>query len=757
MSYILIISEKPSAAKKIAQSLAEGEMKELGSGGAVFYKFKRGGKEIVVAPAAGHLFVLAEKKTGIEWTYPVFDIEWVPIFKANKNNTWSQKYFENFQSVAKDASAIISATDYDIEGSVIAFNIIKFICKKTDGKRMKFSTLTKSDLVEAYENASPHLDFPQIEAGLTRHYLDYFWGINTSRALTLALRSAGGYQTLSTGRVQGPTLEILEKRQREIQDFKPTPFWEIELQLEKFTASHITDKFWKKEEVDSIFKKVNGTKKATVIEVDKRETKLNPPFPFDLTTLQREAYNIFSFSPKQTLDIAQALYEQGAISYPRTSSQKLPAKIGYMEIIKTLSKKIQYSVLCEKLLEKKNPKPNEGPKEDPAHPSIFPTQDIPNMKALTPQQAKLYDLIVKRFLSVFADPAIRESVTVKLDVKRDDADRKSASIIGEIFVSNGIRTIQANWLDFYKPYSKLKEQILPPLKKGEQLEIKKVEILEKETQPPNRFTQGSILKELEDLGLGTKSTRALILQTLYDRGYIRDKTIEVTKLGESVIKSLEKYCPEIVSVELTKDFESGMEAIVEEKKKREDIVNSAEEMLKKILKSFKQNERKIGDDLIGGIREVMKEASTVGKCKCGNDLVIRMSKNKKRFIGCMGYPNCTQTFSLPHQGNITIISQLCTKCGLKIVSVKAYKKRPWKLCVRDGFVMGKKKLEEEKEENKETKEDDVADSNKIPIENKPGNIIIKAEKKPKEKTAPGKQKSNTQNIIKKNPKENPVR
>ncbi len=706
MGYILLISEKPSAAKKIAESLAQGDVNEMKKDGASFYKIRRGGKEIVVAPAAGHLFVLAENKSGAGWTYPVFDIHWVPIFEANKTNTWSKKYFDNFTSLVKDADSLISATDYDIEGSVIAYNIIRFIYKKNAAKRMKFSTLTKGDLVEAYENASPTLDFPQIEAGLARHFLDYFWGINVSRALTLALRAGGGYKTLSTGRVQGPTLEILKKRQKEIEAFKPVPFWEICALAEKkgtaskkseqekaikneFSAKHSQDKFWEKEKADSIFKKIKPEKQSTVISVDKKESKLKPPTPFDLTTLQRECYNLFGFSPKQTLDIAQTLYEMGAISYPRTSSQKLPEKIGYLEIIKKLSKKLIYGELCEKLLKKGKLKPNEGPKEDPAHPSIFPTIDIPSLNELNSQQAKLYDLIVKRFLSVFADPAIREYLSVKLDIK------------GEVFVSSGVRTIQANWIDFYKPYAKFKEQLLPEMKKDEVVNIKKIEMLEKETQPPTRYTQASILKELEDLQLGTKATRALILQTLYDRGYIKEKSIIVTKLGEVVADSLEKYCPEIVSVDLTRVFDQGMEAIQEEKKTKEELIGSAQKTLDKTLNNFKKHEKSIGSELIEGIREVMREESTVGKCKCSGDLVIRMSKAKKRFIGCTGYPNCTETFSLPHKGTLAMMPQTCGKCGLKIVSVKNFKKKPWKLCVRCGFVTGKK--QEEKEESEDPK------------------------------------------------------
>ena len=734
MGYILLISEKPSAAKKIAECLAEGEVKEMKKDGATFYKIRRGGEEIVIAPAAGHLFVLTEKRTPTTgWTYPVFDIEWVPIFQANKTNTWSKKYFDNFNSLVKDADSLISATDYDIEGSVIAYNIIRFIYKKNAAKRMKFSTLTKQDLVEAYENASPTLDFPQIEAGLARHFLDYFWGINVSRALTLALRAGGGYKTLSTGRVQGPTLELLKKKQEEIQAFKPTPFWEIYAKLEKrgsaesgkseqnqFTAKHAEDKFWDKTKAEEIFKKIKAAKDALILSADKKESKLKPPTPFDLTTMQREAYNLFGFSPKQTLDIAQTLYEMGAISYPRTSSQKLPAKIGYLEIIRKLSKKLIYSELCEKLLKKPNLKPNEGPKEDPAHPSIFPTVDIPSIKELSSQQAKIYDLIVKRFLSVFADPAIREYLTVKLDANN------------EIFVATGVRTIEANWIDFYRPYAKFKEQLLPPMAKGDVVDVKKIELLEKETQPPTRFTQASILKELEDLGLGTKATRALILQTLYDRGYIKEKSIIVTKLGEVVASSLEKYCPDIVSVDLTRGFEEGMESIQQEKKKKEELIESAQQTLTKTLNNFKKNEKIIGSELIEGIREVMREESTVGKCKCSGDLVIRMSKAKKRFIGCTGYPNCTETFSLPHKGTLTMSPNNCGKCGLKIVQVKNFKKKPWRLCVRCGFVTGKKK-----DENKSEPPENKGGSGKIEnsaskeSENHPAEIAKKKVRKKK--------------------------
>jgi DNA topoisomerase-1 len=678
MGYTLIVAEKPNAAGRIASALADGDVHKESRSGAVYYKIKRAGREIVVVPAVGHLFVLQAVKG--KWDYPVFDLEWKPTYQ-NKNNAWAKKYFSNIESLAGGASEFIAACDYDIEGSTIAYNILKLICGVEDGRRMKFSTLMQSDIVEAYETASHHLDFPQIEAGLTRHNLDFLWGINTSRALTIALRDAGGYKTLSTGRVQGPTLNILEKRQAEIEAFVPKPFWQIELHgllnSEKIIALHVEDKFWDHEKAQRVYDKCKG-KPAKVSEVERSEYKQPPPPPFDLTTLQRDSYNTFGYSPKQTLDIAQSLYEAALISYPRTSSQKLPPKIGYKSIITQLSEQPHYAESCALLLKKDKLWPRQGAKEDPAHPAIYPTGNKP--KAITDHQKKVYDMITKRFLAAFADAAIRE--TMKITIKIDD----------ERFVSTGVRTIEPGWIKFYEPYAKFKEQILPHAKASDPVEVSKLELLKKETQPPKRFTQASILKEMETLGLGTKATRAQILETLYDRGYIKEKTILVTKLGQSVTLSLEKYCPEIVSLELTKKFEQEMEDIQAGSRKRVDVVNEARETLKKILDEFRANEKNIGLGILGALKESIQQENIVGKCdKCGSDLRIIYSKaTHKRFVGCSGYPKCSNGFPLPQLGSVNVLSAKCKTCGLSTISVKSKGKRPWKMCVRCGFANKKK-------------------------------------------------------------------
>ena len=242
----LIIAEKPSAAKKIAEALADKKIKEHKNKKVSYFSLEHNGKEITVVPAVGHLYNLAEKdKKG--WKYPVFSTEWKPSYEISKSAAFTKIYTDTIKKVCKDASEITVACDYDIEGSTIGWNVVRFICNKKDGKRMKFSTLTKDELRKSYENASKHLDFPQIEAGETRHILDWFHGINLSRALTLSIKEAGkGFKVLSTGRVQGPALKIIVEREREIQIFKSVPYWEVELITDKLNAWHENDKFWDK-------------------------------------------------------------------------------------------------------------------------------------------------------------------------------------------------------------------------------------------------------------------------------------------------------------------------------------------------------------------------------------------------------------------------------------------------------------------------------------------------------------------------------
>ena len=599
----LIICEKPSAALKIATALADKKPKKQTLNKVPYYELKHKGKDIIVVCAVGHLFSVTEKeKKGM--SYPTFDLTWKPAYEAKKSSAYTKPYLKTIEKLAKKAKTFTVATDYDIEGEVIGLNIVKFLCHQKDASRMKYSTLTKDELIESFEKAQKHLDWGQAEAGETRHFMDFMWGINLSRALTAAIKKAGMFKLMSSGRVQGPALKILADREKEIQKFKPKPYWEIELNgnIKKsgIVAQHKKGKFWKKDEADKVMKKTKN-KKALISKVSKHQLQQAPPYPFDLTSLQIEAYKTIGASPKQTQAMAQNLYTSGYISYPRTSSQKLPLALNYKKILEKLSKQTKFKKQTAELLAKSKLKPNEGKKSDPAHPAVHPTGEIP--KKLEAKEQKLYDLIVHRFLATFGEPAIRETITLEIDVNK------------ELFITKGTRTIKQGWHNLYKPFLKLKEEELPEVQEKEEVKVKKIEQLSKETQPPKRYTPASIIKELEKKNLGTKATRANILDSLYQRSYIINKSIEVTNLGLKTINTLEKHSPEIIDEKLTREFEEDMEEIREKKHTEEQILKRAEELLKKILKDFKKDEEKIGKNLIKAYIQTRDEENDLGPCK----------------------------------------------------------------------------------------------------------------------------------------------
>lgn len=684
MGYELIITEKPNAAKKLAEALADGKPVKSGEKGVPYYKLTHGKKEIVVGCAVGHLFGLAEKeKKGFR--YPVFDIEWIPISQISKHAEFSKKYADMLKKLTKGASTFTVACDYDVEGEVIGLNVIRHICNRNDARRMKFSTLTKDDLVEAYAKVSPHLDWGQAEAGETRHYLDYYYGINLSRALTSAIKTAGMFKILSTGRVQGPALKIIVDREKEIKAFKPVPYWEIELtgeaKKEPLVAWHKTEKFWEKKQADTVMKNVRNAKQGTVSAVERRTFRQNTPYPFDLTTLQTEAYRCFGISPKATLAIAQDLYTGGYISYPRTSSQQLPPALNFKKILAQLSKQKTYAELCKTVLGFPKLLPNNGKKTDPAHPAIYPTGISP--KKLEDRTFKIYDLVVKRFFATFGQPAERETMTISIDVNK------------EIFVSTGTRTVTPNWHKLYAPYVKLEELELPNVKEKDNITVKKIVMHDRETQPPKRYTPSSIVRELEKRNLGTKSTRAEIVDTLFRRNYVIGEPITATDFGIRVTEVLEKYMPKIIDEELTRHFELDMEAINERAKKKEQVLAEAKKILLEILDDFKKKEKAVGKELRATFTETRAAMTTLGPCTVCKKGEIVLRKGKfGRFAACNKYPDCTATYKLPATGMVEVTKDVCEHCQHPIITMIRKAKRPQQVCINPDCPVKKIPFEE---------------------------------------------------------------
>ncbi|MCE5214431.1 MAG: DNA topoisomerase I [Methanobacterium sp.] len=638
----VIICEKPKASEKISTALP-GSVVKKNYKRVPYYEVEDNGKKTTVLAAVGHLYSLAPKNRKKK----KFDLEWVPLYEKDKTKKYTKNYVDAIKKLSKDADRFIHACDYDIEGTLIGYNALKYACgpESLDKTvRMKFSTLTDEDILEAYDNPIS-LDISQVDSGIARHVLDFLFGVNISKYLTDAvMKSTQRYIQLSAGRVQTPTLSILVNREKEINEFIPEPYWLIKAYLGgEITADHKKGKIFERSDVEKILADCQN-KDALVTKIALRKSKKIPPFPFDLGSLQSEAYSLFGFSPKKTQQIAQNLYAEGYTSYPRTSSQKLPKSIGYEKILKKLSNNAAYRKAISKL--KKPYKPREGKKTDEAHPSIHPTGIIP--KKLGRDYQKLYELIVFRFISVFGEDALVESMKTDLSIGK------------QIFTFTRKRTAKLGWQEQY-PYRSVENDEFPTIKEGDNLKGD-VKDEEKHTKPPARYNQASLIRELEKKGLGTKSTRANIISILYDRKYVEGKKIKVNVLGEQLIDTLVKYSQKITSEELTREFETKLEDIQKGKTLKEKIIEEAKIEIDSILDDIENNKLVIGEELYKAYRESM----IVGECKCGKNLILISSPRGNPFVGCSGYPECKSTYSLP-RGAI-ILKTKCEKCGLPLIS-----------------------------------------------------------------------------------------
>ena len=671
--YELIITEKPQAALKLASALGNFTVKQNNK--VQYYEVDRNNKKIIVACAAGHLFGLRQIKTKVE--IPMFEVDWYPSF-INKKNYFTKKYYDTILKLAKGSGSLTVATDFDIEGEVIGANIVRLICNQKDASRMKFSTLTKEELNQAYEKKSDSLDWGQEKAGEARHYLDWFYGINLSRALIKAIQTTGKFKLMSIGRIRGPTLNLIVQREKEIMNFKPRKYWNVFIILEKGkTKLKYQKNIFDKKELES-FEEIIG--KSAEVQTEKKEKIIPPNPPFNLTTLQIEAYRLYGITPINSLRIAQSLYLKGMISYPRTSSQKLPSSIDYLSILNKLKNKYNVSKLITK------DKPIEGKKTDPAHPSIYPTGNETNLEG---NEKKIYELIVKRFLSLFCDDAVveRKKIIAKVDKKN--------------FSKTGVSIKKKAWMEIYP--QKIKEEKLNDL--NGKIKIIDKEIEEKQTNPPKRYSPATIISELEKRNLGTKATRASILETLYNRGYIKGKSIEATPVGISLIDTLNKYSPIITNESLTRELQKKIDSLVNSEKdidkKEKEIINKAKENVIKILKGFMEKQKEIGRELLNAElekRELEKRENTLNlcpKCKKGHLHITYSPKNKKFFVACDAYPECKNTYSLP-PGKIIKAGKNCEKCGFPLLISLRPGKRPWTFCFNPECETNKERIEKYK-------------------------------------------------------------
>lgn len=640
----LVIVESPTKAKTLSRFL---------------------GKDYQILASMGHVRDLPKKKLGVETEK---DFKPTYIIVPGK-----EEAIANLKKAAKKAKEIILATDVDREGEAIAYHVAKILGdKKIKISRITFHEITKSAITQALENPKT-INRQLVHAQQARRILDRLVGYKLSPLLWFKIRRG-----LSAGRVQSPTVRLIVEREKEIKAFKPDEYWYIEAQLTKKESSkqpfkalliRINDKkaeVKNKKQTQEIVKKLKQSD-YQVVGVKKKEVKKSPAPPFITSTLQRSASSLFKWSAKKTMREAQRLYERGLITYHRTDSVSLAS-----EAIKKARIYIDKTFGKEYLPEKPRFFKSKSKLVQEAHEAIRPTrltkkpEDV--AQRLGQATARLYKLILNRFLSCQMEKTVYEKTNV--DVQAGIYLLRAA---GKVEIFDGWRACYKSTQNLEN--SKAEDDSLPKLTEGEILKLLKVLSEQKFTQPPSRYTEGSLIKALEEKGIGRPSTYASIIFTIQTRQYVEkiEGHFHPTSVGKTVNDFLVKYFANIVDYDFTAEMEDDLDTIAHGKKKWIKVVSSFYHPFAKKLKKVKKNAKreKIAAEPIGkkcpmchkgeqvirvGRFGKFLSCSRFPKCnwkavyiekikgvkcpKCKGAVVIRKTKKGKRFYGCSNWPKC---------------------------------------------------------------------------------------------------------------------
>ncbi len=647
----LVICEKKSAASRISYLLSGGDSTQKSYYDYPYFEFERDGEDYISVPLRGHI---------VQYDYPDKYNNWSQVDEEElvwvepEKEITAKRIVNLLEKTGKEADQIVVATDYDREGELIGLEAVRLVNEELGGlpvKRARFSSISKSELEEAFSNLT-EVDVNLAESAATRQVVDLAWGAVLTRFLSKASGQYGD-DYLSVGRVQSPTLAIVVDRDLEIEAFDPEPYWKISALLEKnieFPANYTKSKIWDKEKADEIYEKVEEAEKAQTVSFNEKTKKDWPPSPFNTTKFLSDA-NKINMSPSQAMSVAENLYTAGWISYPRTENTVYPDSLHLENHLKKL-KSSELSDEVEEILSQDKIWPTKGNKKSTDHPPIYPIK--PATKSdLSGNEWKVYELILRRFLATLAPIAVKRLRNAKFDIKSEE------------FKSSGTELIKKGWRKYY-PYYKFNEKKIPGLEEGERVDVSDVEMKEKETQPPNRYSQGKLVKLMEDKGLGTKSTRHGIIKKLYNRNFITGKVPRSTVSGKSVIETLEKHAELVTKPDMTRTLEEDMNKIAEADIEKEEVIEESREMLQKVVESLKEEKEEIGKEL----KQSLTDQNAVGECQECEDgtLVIRKSNNG-RFVGCSNYPECKNTYSIPRSGTVKPSKGECPECGSPKVKV----------------------------------------------------------------------------------------
>lgn len=652
----LVVAEKPSVGRDIARVLKCGKRGE----GFLF------SDEYIISWAVGHLVTLCDPED-YDKELKKWRIESLPIIPSDiktKVITDTKKQFNVLKKLMndKDVSEIVCATDSGREGELIfryIYNLVK--CKKPF-KRLWISSMTDSSIKDGFANLKDGSEYDNLYlSAKCRSEADWLVGINASRAFTLKYDAL-----LSIGRVQTPTLAILAERQKEINEFVPKTYWEINAVFDGYKSVWIDlkendSKIFGKEKAFSIADEVKG-KQGGVTSVENKENKQPPPFLYDLTELQRECNRKYSFSAKQTLGIAQDLYEKRKlITYPRTDSRylsddmipKIKSTLSKINSVEQYREFSEYVVGLEKLPLGKRIIDNSKITD---HHAIIPTDTKINIMALSDAEFKVFDLIVRRFLAVFYPQYIYNTTKIITTVDVHN------------FITKGTTIIQEGWtvLNIQSRNDKKEEDTLPNVKKGDSVMNEASEAVEKQTVPPKMYNEANLLSAMENAGrfvddeslkeqlkeggLGTPATRAAIIERLLQVGYIqrKGKTLIPTEKG---MKLIEVVPPELKSPETTGKWEKGLSSISKGKMGDERFMGSIKRYVNYLVEQSKTSIKRVDfpkDER--NLKKGGKRITVLGKCpKCENGEILENSKsfyctNWKRGCKFSLWKNCIENY-----------------------------------------------------------------------------------------------------------------
>lgn len=552
------IAEKPSVAREIATVLGAKTKRDgyfEGNGYAVTYTF-------------GHLCTLLEPKD-YKPHWKSWDLNNLPMLPERfetkvTTNQGVQKQFNTIKSLLDKADLVINCGDAGQEGELIQRWVINQAKYKGEIQRLWISSLTTEAIKEGFKNLKPSEDYDNLYyAGFSRAICDWLLGLNATRLYTV---KHGGYkQVLSVGRVQTPTLAMLVNRFKEIENFKPLPYWELQTTYKKTLFSYEDGRFLKKEDGELLAAKVKESD-FTIRNVSKKKGKEYAPKLFDLTGLQVYCNTKFGFTADETLKMVQKLYESKVVTYPRVDTTFLPNDV-YPKVKGILSKLTNYSNLTKVLLDKKIKKSSRvfNDKKVTDHHAIIPTG---LQSKLQYNQQQIYDIICKRFIAVFYEDC---------DISRTTVTGEAAKVV---FKTSGKEILKKGWRVVFEGVSTDDEEstteILPNFTKGES-GIHEPSFLEKETKPPRNYTEATLLRAMEtagkqvdddemrelmkDNGIGRPSTRASIIETLFRRKYVvrKKKLLIPTNTGIQLIDTIQNDL--LKSAELTGQWEKKLKEI----------------------------------------------------------------------------------------------------------------------------------------------------------------------------------------------------